>query len=95
MTAGPDAEWDVVAGSRSNVNAKRGDAGWLSPEDKLHGRVVVRRWVVEMARTLSAIRRSTDRGRSLARARARSVFGFSPNPQRQAVHRELRRAAKD
>ena len=45
---------------RAGDNAQRSGAGWVSPRDKLHGRVVERRRVVEMARTIIAIRRLTD-----------------------------------
>jgi hypothetical protein len=34
---------------RDDVNAQRSGAGWVTPRDKLHGRVVDRRPVVEMA----------------------------------------------
>jgi len=42
---------------RDRDNAQRSDAGWAPSGDKLHGRVVDRRWVVEMARTVIVIRR--------------------------------------
>ena len=42
------------------VNAPRSEAGWVSARDKLHGRVVERRRVVEMALTVIVIRWSTD-----------------------------------
>jgi hypothetical protein len=42
--------------NRDHDNAKRSGAGWVSRGDRLHGRVVERRWVVEMARKVIAIR---------------------------------------
>jgi len=35
--------------SREDGNAQRSAAGWVTARDRLHGRVVDRRWVVEMA----------------------------------------------
>src|SRR5262245_40671391 len=35
----------------TNANAKRSVAGWVTSRDRLHGRVVLRQPVVEMART--------------------------------------------
>ena len=34
---------------REDGNAPRSDAGWVTSRDRLHGRVVARRWIVEMA----------------------------------------------
>ncbi len=45
-------------------NAQRSGAGWAEARDKLHGRVVGRRPVVEMARPVIAIRWSTGRASS-------------------------------
>ena len=36
-------------GSHEQRNAQRSDAGWVTSRDRLHGRLVARRWVVEMA----------------------------------------------
>jgi len=63
-------------------NAQRSGAGWVSARDKLHGRVVERRWVVEMARTVIVIRRCTDECGAQPRVASARV----------RVHRELRRA---
>jgi len=38
-----------TASPREDANAQRSDAGWVTSRDRLHGRVVARRWVVEMA----------------------------------------------
>jgi len=39
----------LPSGSHEQRNAQRSDAGWVTSRDRLHGRVVARRWVVEMA----------------------------------------------
>src|SRR5512144_2164776 len=56
--SGASGPWTSMGGASGN--AQRSGAGWVSARDKLHGRVVERRWVVEMARTVIVIRRSTD-----------------------------------
>jgi hypothetical protein len=74
-----EGAWQCLDGEPTSERQRAAQrrSGSASTEDKLHGRVVVRRRVVEMARTLSAIRPSTDRGRgrspaSRSRACARS-----------------------
>jgi hypothetical protein len=57
-------------------NAPRSEAGWGSPRDKLHGRVVERRRVVEVALAVIVIRRSTEE-RGPGPASLASVFAFS------------------
>jgi hypothetical protein len=54
-------------------NAQRSDAGWVLPRDRLHGRVVDRRSVVEMAPHIIAIRRSTDERRTQTRVASKRV----------------------
>jgi hypothetical protein len=77
--AGPPA-----ARSRAHANAQRSDAGWVTSGDRLHGRVVDRRRIVEMARAVIAIRRSTDGARAQTREPAR-VLVFSPEHARAVL----------
>src|SRR5512140_120613 len=57
-------------------NASRSEVGWVSLRDKLHGRVVERRRVVEMAPPIIVIRWSTDEQRTLPRLASKRVRGL-------------------
>ena len=76
---GSDHQGHVPAGTRSRLaNAQRSAAGWVTARDRLHGRVVDRRPIVEMAppHSLDTVvnGRATDPDpRALAR-----VSAFSP-----------------
>jgi len=60
----------------AGVNAPRSDAGWVSARDKLHGRVVVRQPVVEMALPVIAIRWLTDERGAQPRVASKRVRGL-------------------
>src|SRR3954469_3751855 len=57
-------------------NAPRSEAGWVSVRDKLHGRVVEHRWVVEMAPPIIMIRRLTDEHGAQPRLASKRVRGL-------------------
>src|SRR5512140_657247 len=65
----------VETGGTSD-NAPRSEAGWVSPRDKLHGRVVERRRVVEMALPIIVIRRLTDERGAQPRVASKRVRGL-------------------
>jgi len=71
--------------SHEQRNAQRSDAGWVLPRDRLHGRVVGRRSVVEMARTVIVIRRSTDERRTQTRGASKRVRGLQELRIRQIL----------
>src|SRR3954466_12532545 len=60
-------------GSTRNANAQRSGAGWVSSRDKLHGRVVRRPSVVEMALPVITIRWSTDERGAQTRVASKRV----------------------
>src|SRR3954466_8027786 len=60
-------------GATRNANAQRSGAGWVSARDRLHGRVVGRRSVVEMAPEIIAIRWLTDEGGAQPRVASKRV----------------------
>jgi hypothetical protein len=62
--------------SRGNGNAPRSEAGWVSARDKLHGRAVERRRVVEMALPVIVIRWSTDERGAQPRLASKRVRGL-------------------
>jgi hypothetical protein len=89
MTSRPSSGDPMRTSTRSVATS-----GWPANGDKLHGRVVARRRVVEMAPPLSTIRRLTDGVRRPARVaseRVRILLDLRISTSTGAVDRSLLR----
>src|SRR4051812_47326703 len=68
-----ERKWDGRDRVGTGGNAQRSGAGWVSARDKLHGRVVGRQPVVEMAPPVIMIRWLTDECGTLPRVASKRV----------------------